>query len=912
MKKWLAILVMVALLAAGLVVLTPGRVTAQTTRHGGWADSIIWSLQSDGSQATAAMDAGTLDMWLYFYGTQATLSAAQQDPNIGLITVAGSTEDMLFNPAATNATAAGSIFNPFSVREVRTAMNYLIDRSYIAREIYGGAAFPMTAVESSQTPEYARNPVFFASLEAAYPYNPAKANSMVTEALSRITDVAFSGGTWQYKGAPMTIQLLARVEDQRHQIGDYVTAQLRSIGFTVNEQVINRATANNVVYRGDPTGGAWMAYTEGFASTALTTWPDTDPYYFYCGGNGEPFFSVNGGTYTPPAELADACNRLLAGQYVSVGTRQSLFQTAATQGVEDGVRVWLAAGATFPYAKKGIAPFVYDLAGATWSFFATRTAQKLDSGGNKIEGGQVKIGNRAQFVSPWVPWGASGFSFLYDVLPRYDFVDYGVFPDPHTGLYIPIRSSFDVTTNGPIGKLAVPTTAYEFNASAGLLPGSWNNTWGHVKSGTQAASKVVFSFTFGQWHNGATMDMSDVLYAISLIERRDHGDVHAKDALAAEFGSQLFAQVFKGLEVIDATHLAIYTDYWHVDPTVIAAVADAYGQVFPSLSWDESELALKTVFHDWTRVDQVTAEAESREALDFTKGASIGFMDREISNANVTVTGATVTVPPGFDSTSPFAISQAAATTRWADVQSFRTASGTYSSSNGPYSIFRIDTSANTIELHNFAQYPYLADHWASLVAPKVPSAALTGPSQVLTGLQYQYNLTTTFAGSAYDAVTTSFILVDPATNTVVASGTPTHTGTGTFQVSVNTAPLAPGAYKLQTITVGAEAAVPVFSTLSFTAISQLAYFQGQFALAIGDANNRISTLQNSLNSTNAQLTTAQSTINSLSTLLYVSIGVAVLAVIMAVVSVAVLVRRIPRRGGGSGGGEESKGPEEI
>src|SRR5438034_3777671 len=214
MKKWLAILVMVALLAAGLVVLTPGRVTAQTTRHGGWADSIIWSLQSDGSQATAAMDAGTLDMWLYFYGTQATLSAAQQDPNIGLITVAGSTEDMLFNPAATNATAAGSIFNPFSVREVRTAMNYLIDRSYIAREIYGGAAFPMTAVESSQTPEYARNPVFFASLEAAYPYNHAKANSMVTEALSRITDVAFSGGTWQYKGAPMTIQLLARRSEE--------------------------------------------------------------------------------------------------------------------------------------------------------------------------------------------------------------------------------------------------------------------------------------------------------------------------------------------------------------------------------------------------------------------------------------------------------------------------------------------------------------------------------------------------------------------------------------------------------------------------------------------------------------------------------------------------------------------------
>src|SRR5438093_12815694 len=122
MKRWLAILVMVVLLAAGLVVLTPGRVTAQTTRHGGWADSIIWSLQSDGSQATAAMDDGTLDMWLYFYGTQATLSAAQQDPNICLITVAGRTEDILFNPAATNATGACSTFNPFLVAVVRTAL----------------------------------------------------------------------------------------------------------------------------------------------------------------------------------------------------------------------------------------------------------------------------------------------------------------------------------------------------------------------------------------------------------------------------------------------------------------------------------------------------------------------------------------------------------------------------------------------------------------------------------------------------------------------------------------------------------------------------------------------------------------------------------------------------------------------
>ena len=908
MKRLLATLVILGLLFAGFVVFLPGQATAQTTRHGGWADSIVWSLQGDGSQATAAMDTGALNMWLYYYNTPQLLTAAQNDPNIGLLTVAGSTEDMLFNPASTNVTASATIFNPFAVRAVRTAMNYLVDRSYIAREIYGGAAFPMTAVESSQTPEFARDPVYFASLEAKYPYSPSRASSMVTDAMSRVTDVTFASGKWNYKGTPIVIKLLARVEDQRHQIGDYLKTQLESVGFTVDEQVVNRATAVNVVYNGDPTGGAWMAYTEGFATTALTAWPDSDPYYFYCGGNGEPFWSVNGGTYAPPAELNDACNRLLAGQYTSVATRQSLFETAADMGIQDSVRMWLAAGATFPYSKKTIAPFVYDLAGATWSMFSTRNTRLLNpSTGQPITGGTLNIGNRVQFVSPWVPWGPSGFSFLYDVLPYYDFTDPGVFPDPHTGLYIPIRAAFDVTTQGPTGNMAVPSTAYWFDAGSNGL-GGWNNTWRTVGSGKTATSKVIFTYTFGPWHNGIQMDMSDVLYATSLIMRRVGGDIFAKDQLAAQFAAQLFAQTFKGLEVIDSTHLAIYLNYWHVDPTVIASTAD----VFPSTSWDESELAMATVLHNNAKVDLTTANANGMPALDLTKGAPIGLMDAELA-ANITTSGATATVPPGFGTGSPFAISSTDATARWAAVAAYKTASGTYYSSNGPYFIYRIDTTANTIEFHNFGGYPYLADHWDSLVVPKVPSVTVTGPSQVITGLSYQFNMTTSFGGTAYDKVSSSWILLDPASNSVISSGTPTRTGAGTWAIGVSTAQLTPGAYTLETITVGDEAAVPVFKTVSFTAISQAAYIEGITRLLLEAQNSTIKGLRDTLNQTNVQLATAQSSINSLTGLLYASIVVAVVAVVVAVASIALLTRRLPKsRGGGGGGAESERGPEEL
>src|SRR5256885_15806578 len=113
MRRLFAVLVIVGLLIAGLVVLLPGRATAATTRHGGWADSIVWSRQGDGALATAAMDAGTMNMWLYYYATQAQLQAAQSDPNPGLITVAGCSEDIVFNPPPLNASAAAALVIPF-------------------------------------------------------------------------------------------------------------------------------------------------------------------------------------------------------------------------------------------------------------------------------------------------------------------------------------------------------------------------------------------------------------------------------------------------------------------------------------------------------------------------------------------------------------------------------------------------------------------------------------------------------------------------------------------------------------------------------------------------------------------------------------------------------------------------------
>src|SRR2546428_6854933 len=334
---------------------------------------------------------------------------------------------------------------------------------------------------------------------------------------------------------------------------------------------------------------------------------------------------------------------------------------------------------------------------------------------------------------------------------------------------------------------------------------------------------------------------------------------------------------------------------------------------------------MATVLHGNAVLSTTTANSRGVTSLDLTKGASIGLMDAEVAN-NFT----TASLPPGFGPTSPFPISGTEASARWAALGTattgFRSESGTYYSSNGPYYIHRIDPAAFTIEFSNFAvangahgDYPFLADHFDSLIVPKGPATAPSGPSQILNGLPASFNLTTTLQGAPYDAVSSSYIVLNPATHAVVLAGTPTRSAAGTWEIALNgaqTAALAPGAFTLQTITVGAEAAVPSFSTVSFTAISQIAYIEGIVRVQLETLNNTIRNLQNSLNSTNAQLTTAQSTINSLTGLLYASIAVALVAVVVAIVSTALLARRLPKRGGGGGGGmtgvEEPKGPEEL
>ena len=566
MKHLLAVALVAALVMAGFVVAMP---SARAQRVGAMVDTLVWYEQPNQAQALIDLSSGAMDLYMFQLRTAADIASAKANPDLYTITTGGSLNDLFINPIAITGTPPDGTGNPFTHREIREAMNWIIDRDFISQEISGGALFPHTTMENRLNPEYGREAVFMSELERQYAFNFDKGAKIIFDTLSADTKYAFDAvrGKWQVKnsaGTPhdLVLNFVIRTEDIRKDIGNYVADQLTKLGFGVNRMILSGGAAFAIVYNGPPETGAWQLYTEGWAATALTAWSDTDPDFYYCGGEGSNVW----GQYTPEAALYTVCKALLNANYTDLATRQTWFRDASRLALLNGVRVWLASGAVFAISKR-VKGLVYDLSGGPWGWLASRTARFTNPGGT------MTLGQRLQYLSPWNPW--QGFGWLYDALQAYAFSDPAVWPHPHTGLYMPIRAAYTVNSAGPI---SVPASAQ-----------TWDSTtlgFKSVATGLTAKSSVTYTFTLGSWHDGEPFTMDDILYELALVYRRADpaGDVYAKDNDAATFASILLKNILRGFTVSGNT-LQVWLDYWNVDPSTIAAQINP---AFPSTPWTAS------------------------------------------------------------------------------------------------------------------------------------------------------------------------------------------------------------------------------------------------------------------------------------------------------------------------------------
>ncbi|MBL8056574.1 MAG: hypothetical protein JNK29_07735, partial [Anaerolineales bacterium] len=316
------------------VLVTP--TAAPVDRRGGWLDQIVVVEEPSTEAAVSRIEAGELDVYAFAAADPEVLQRIKSTPGLNVVTAIGTNDDLTFNPVGPTFPGTGKL-NPFSVPKIREAMNWLVDRTYVAQEIMGGLGLPRTIPLVGGLPEYTRHIVKARELEAKYAYNPDKARQVITEEMEKL-GATLTDGKWTYNGEPVEIIGLIRTEDERRDIGDYVATQLENLGFTVRRDYKSAAEASPIWLRGDPADGQFHYYTGGWVVTNVSR--DDGNYfdaYFTPRGRPNPLWQA----YTPTPEFDEISSRLFRNDFTTLAERDQLFERALELAMEDSSRIWV-------------------------------------------------------------------------------------------------------------------------------------------------------------------------------------------------------------------------------------------------------------------------------------------------------------------------------------------------------------------------------------------------------------------------------------------------------------------------------------------------------------------------------------------------------------------------------------------
>ena len=170
-------------------------------------------------------------------------------------------------------------FNPFALREIRYAMNWLINRNYIVNNILNGGGAPMFGPQvSGQVDAASRINLVAKALGFTAQGDEQYALKMINDAMNKAAQnlrekgytLEKKDGVWYFNGQPVTVKVIARSDDpNRLAEGKYIAQLLERAGFDVEILQWTRTQASKTVYSSDPTTLQWHVYTEGWIKSGI-------------------------------------------------------------------------------------------------------------------------------------------------------------------------------------------------------------------------------------------------------------------------------------------------------------------------------------------------------------------------------------------------------------------------------------------------------------------------------------------------------------------------------------------------------------------------------------------------------------------------------------------------------------------
>ena len=547
MKKMLVII-----LALSIIAITYNESFAEKNT---FVDSIKFIQYLDENTALEEVKNGNLDMYYYRISSD-RLENNQAREGLKVFDSAGGSYSLLVNPAESEK------FNPFSKKDARFALNYLVDRKLIVNELMGGYGAPIKSYYGPTDPEYL---TIIKELESFnFKYNPTLAEEIISKSMIERGAVKINN-KWIINDNEIEIRIFIRSDDPvRKSIGEILSVELEKIGFTVKKDYGDLNKAFVVVYGSNPADMNWNLYTEGWGRSAFVKYDSIGLGQMY-----SPWFSNMPGFNNPSywnyenKKLDELTQKIYKGGFETSEKRSQLIQEAVIEGINESVRIFLASKVDQYVVNQNVDGVINDLGAGVPSRFTPINAKTNDE--------KLTIGVKQIYQGAWNP-----IMGLTDTYSRHIWgiiSDPITFKHPFTGETFPVRAQWEIETLGLNEKIKVPIESKMWNPSL--------QKWSNVSTDTFATSKVTFDFEFSNWHNGESMDMNDILYSLYFtMEWGTQSDENDK-TFDTEFTPRAAQsiQTIIGVNQLDKDTVEVYVNYWHFDENEIAEWASLWSPI---------------------------------------------------------------------------------------------------------------------------------------------------------------------------------------------------------------------------------------------------------------------------------------------------------------------------------------------
>lgn len=459
---------------------------------------------------------------------------------------------LLFNPYPnkapyTAATKDGAKFNPFAIREIRFAMNLLINRKQIVDEILSGAGQPKYTPVTLGQPNSGRYAKIATKLGLTETGDEAKALADIETAMKKAAaadpKLVKDGKNWTYDGKQIEVNFLIRVDDPTGRLkeGRYISDQIEKAGFKVNRLEYDRSKCSKIYRGGDPKDFEWSIYTEG--------WGGGQTYAFWESGLSQmyaPWFANmpgggNAGQWNyAHDELDQLTQDAYNGRVKSIDDYYAKCFKATELGLKEAVRVFVVDTTSYFLANK--------------ARFNTRMAYGIGDGLNRISALTADVKPETSgpdkgkkvlhvtefsargglFMSAWDPIGPDGFADTYTKVVSSPPSDMEFDFSPVTGMCIPLRATYTgfkaqpaFEGNTMVGTIPVAKNAVLWNAntqkweSGIVFVDKADGSYAYAKASDKAeygkaVATATFKISYAKWQDGRMMDQNDYRYAVAL------------------------------------------------------------------------------------------------------------------------------------------------------------------------------------------------------------------------------------------------------------------------------------------------------------------------------------------------------------------------------------------------------------